>query len=92
MMKQFKAKYNGTEQYLSIQNRLKLLKYDDATTEQEKSEIIQQIRDMLYLNFNHYKPEDINKLNQSMSSLSEDDTTPTGGNETAGAPDDPFSM
>ena len=56
---QFKAMYPYHQEYKEIEARLRLLKLDDAETDEQKSRILQEIYvEYIGSSFEHYKPED----------------------------------
>ena len=59
----FKSKYPYSQLLKKIQARLTLLKYDEATTEEQKATIMVEVQNLVLspLNFDYQKPEDIQR-------------------------------
>lgn len=86
LFEQFTNKYYNHQEYREIDTRLKLLKYDAAKTEDEKKAALQAIAsNLLGVGFNHYKPEDIQRMGH-------DSQSSQGGDSDVGEGNDPFNQ
>ena len=72
---QFKKKYQHLPEFKEIETKLKLLEYDDATSDEERHKVISDLASSKFLNltFDYQKPEDIQRL-ESSSSQAEDES------------------
>ena len=79
----FAKKYQGSIEHKEIETKLKFLEYDDATTQEERDKVLNDLVSVKFLNlsFEHAKPDDLQRHGLESSSSAAENTDQGEENE-----------